>query len=863
MRVYTFFKRGIASFAVGALLLGLLPAQAFAADGDPAVIINSITEGQVLTESTATVSFTVSNVTVGADTDHVHYYLDSNSVVMVYSTDAITLSDLAEGSHTFKIVVADASHTEYTNTEASATVNFSVDLPDTTTDTAMPDLTVSDLSVDSNDTLSVVVTNSSTADVSVTTGSTYIYIDGDLWTYSWSTLSDQSFLTAGGSSTIQPEVLSAGTYTVKACVDVNDVVEESDENNNCLEESLTVEADVTDDSDDDSNDDDATDDSSDDDGVDDAVDWADVANDFASETGYEAPKVVVVKWGVLDPEVDQDEEDDGSSATEWDGSFSIADGILHLDRPILFENSQDDKVTDIVRNGGSKPVEIEFNSLIGPHYDGLMVRYRAADGEDPVFTFASLYEDISVSVAASTLEDGPYEYDAGDGYGVWIGLVEQSKIQHPFFPGGGLFEIRYGNLDGDASTDATTYSGTLALTGDGSLKVLKTYLFEDNGTDEVTTEEGTTVAWSSTISGHWDSVLVQFVPDGDTTDDVTTERGLTLTLGSYSGTFDDKEDFGVFDIGDGTGNQVEVRNFVGNAGEVHEQFVEAKLDLADSLADFAAAIESAEESGSYSDELLEELQEVYDHLSDYNFVPGTYGLAQRALVQLTNSINNGETEEELQGLLNHLKEQYEAAKENARKRKFALGILKFKDVDDDNDAWYYNFVDHLSGLGILSGYKDANGNALGEFRPSWNITYAEALKVVLLSTGTDVQSGDPTNYYADSHWAKDYVYTGEQLGLTILDDQYLDLNTQITRGEFVRLILEALSVDPGSYSSYQFPDISSDENAAYIQYAYEQGIVSGNPDGNFYPDRSINRAEVAKIMSKVIELYSLEAAIES
>lgn len=852
MKVFTFFKRGIASLAVGALLVGLLPAQALAADGDPSLTISSPTESQVLTEDTATVSFTVANVTVGTDTDHVHYYLDSDSVVMVYSTDAITLSSLAEGSHTLKMVVADVNHTEYTNTEASATVNFSVDFPEET-----PDLTVSDLSVDSNDTLSVVVTNSSTADVSVTTGSTYIYIDDVLeWTYSWSTLSDQSFLTAGGSSTIQPQTLSEGTHTVKACVDPNDVVEESDEDNNCLEESLTVEADTT------TTTTTTTTDTTTDSSVDSDVDLSDVASDFASASGYEAPKVVVVKWGVLDSETDPNAEDDGSTATEWDGSFSVADGILHLDHPILFEKGQDDKVTDIVRSDG-KPVEIEFNSLIGPHHDGLMVRYRAEDDADPVFTFDSIYEDISFSVAESTLEDAPYVYDAGDGYGVWIGLVDQYDVQHPFFPGGGLFEIRYGNLDGEASSDATTYSGTLTLTGDGTLKILKTYLFEEDSSDEVTTEEGTTVAWTSKIAGHWDSVLVQFVPDGDTTDDVTTERGLTLTIGNYSDTFDTKDAFGVFEIDDGTGNQVEIRNFMGNAGEVHEEFIEAKLDLADSLSDFAAALETAEESGSYSDELLAELQEVYDHLSDYNFVPGTYGLAQRALVQLTNSINNGETESELQGLLNKLKEQYESAKENARKRKFALGILKFKDVDDDNDAWYYDYVDHLSGLGILSGYKDENGNALGEFRPSWNITYAEALKVALLSTGQEIQSGDPTNYYADSHWAKDYVYTGELLDLSVLDDQYLDLNTEITRGEFVRLILEALSVEPGSYSSYQFPDISGDENAAYIQYAYEQGIVSGNPDGNFYPDRSINRAEVSKIMSKVIELYSLEAAIES
>src|SRR3989339_1332430 len=81
----------------------------------------------------------------------------------------------------------------------------------------MADLVVSNVYVDDAGRLTVEVGNKGTADVTVTSGATYIYIDGNLeWTYSWSTLSDKAFLTAGGISKIQPQVLE-GEHSVRAC----------------------------------------------------------------------------------------------------------------------------------------------------------------------------------------------------------------------------------------------------------------------------------------------------------------------------------------------------------------------------------------------------------------------------------------------------------------------------------------------------------------------------------------------------------------------------------------------------------------------------------------------------------------------
>lgn len=96
----------------------------------------------------------------------------------------------------------------------------------------LADLTVSEISLDGS-TLVVTVENVGDADVDGTT-TVYVWLDDELtWTYSSSTLADQDFLDAGGSSDVSPQTIDEETE-VKACVDYGDDVDESDEDNNCM-----------------------------------------------------------------------------------------------------------------------------------------------------------------------------------------------------------------------------------------------------------------------------------------------------------------------------------------------------------------------------------------------------------------------------------------------------------------------------------------------------------------------------------------------------------------------------------------------------------------------------------------------------
>ena len=96
-----------------------------------------------------------------------------------------------------------------------------------------PDVTIGGITL-KNGILTVNVLNSGEVDIAPDAdGGLNIWIDGQLgWTYSWGTWACQDFRTAGQSCDIQPQRLS-GSHTVKACVDPNNALAESDERNNC------------------------------------------------------------------------------------------------------------------------------------------------------------------------------------------------------------------------------------------------------------------------------------------------------------------------------------------------------------------------------------------------------------------------------------------------------------------------------------------------------------------------------------------------------------------------------------------------------------------------------------------------------
>lgn len=233
---------------------------------------------------------------------------------------------------------------------------------------------------------------------------------------------------------------------------------------------------------------------------------------------------------------------------------------------------------------------------------------------------------------------------------------------------------------------------------------------------------------------------------------------------------------------------------------------------------------------------------------------------------------HGEVVKELKDLLKELKDSniadekitklenmFDETVERSRLAKFRDGLLRFRDVDDDDDSWFHDFVERMAQKGIVKGFTGSDGQATGEFRPGNQVTRSEALKMVLEAIIRDILDEKPTLASVQAHWAAKYWKWAidSQLDFAVLADQP---DATATRGDIIRMIMQSAGIiAPDRDENCSFPDLdSSDPRANDICYAQSLGIVSGDSDtGNFRPNDPINRAEVSKIINLLLDLWEL------
>ncbi|MDP4008261.1 MAG: S-layer homology domain-containing protein [Candidatus Peregrinibacteria bacterium] len=154
-----------------------------------------------------------------------------------YITEALVYCAV-EGSYCWNLLGnAAASRT------VQSTMSFRYQVGADNNSNEKPNLKIENIVFGGNNELTVAQQNTSNVDVNPSTlGSTYIWIDDmitPVWTYRWDTLepSRRNFLYANNGSSIQPQDLY-GTHIVKACIDALNIVDESNEADNCLTRTL-------------------------------------------------------------------------------------------------------------------------------------------------------------------------------------------------------------------------------------------------------------------------------------------------------------------------------------------------------------------------------------------------------------------------------------------------------------------------------------------------------------------------------------------------------------------------------------------------------------------------------------------------
>ncbi|MCK9477944.1 MAG: S-layer homology domain-containing protein [Firmicutes bacterium] len=174
----------------------------------------------------------------------------------------------------------------------------------------------------------------------------------------------------------------------------------------------------------------------------------------------------------------------------------------------------------------------------------------------------------------------------------------------------------------------------------------------------------------------------------------------------------------------------------------------------------------------------------------------------------------------------------------------------FKDVP--KDFWGHEYIEKLTGLGIISGYPN------GEFRPNNAVTREEFVKQIVCALSLPYMESDFTDV-DNGAWYYDYIGAASHLGIIKgVDNNRFGVGEPISRQDASVIIYRAL-INQGVLVELK-EDISfSDKNliSPYAEHSISTLIKHGiieNHDGEFHPLNAANRAEAAKLVFTMLDI---------
>ena len=157
----------------------------------------------------------------------------------------------------------------------------------------------------------------------------------------------------------------------------------------------------------------------------------------------------------------------------------------------------------------------------------------------------------------------------------------------------------------------------------------------------------------------------------------------------------------------------------------------------------------------------------------------------------------------------------------------------FTDIKTTN--WAFNYVINLYEAGII------NGTSATPYTPDAKLTWAQALKLLLVSSG-DLKAEDAVG----ADWAKNTMAKAVELALVDAD---ADGNEAITRLAFCQ-VAARLNKMAESKTDSKFIDCAD----GYVMALVDAKVIDGMTENTFEPDGLLTRAQIAKIIYLLNEL---------
>lgn len=193
----------------------------------------------------------------------------------------------------------------------------------------------------------------------------------------------------------------------------------------------------------------------------------------------------------------------------------------------------------------------------------------------------------------------------------------------------------------------------------------------------------------------------------------------------------------------------------------------------------------------------------------------------------------------------------------------------FTDMSDSSYSWAATAVKEMASAGYINGYED------GTYRPDNQVTRQECLSLFARVMGSNNDSNKEVLALAHEKydemlapysltWGSDeiayLVYNGvlkETDLVTYLKND--EKSKPMSRYEAAIIITKAMGgekqavLDKNAQLSYTDAVLIPASAVGYVKYASDQGILKGMEDGSFSPTSPVTRAQIAVMLSRVVE----------
>ena len=290
------------------------------------------------------------------------------------------------------------------------------------------------------------------------------------------------------------------------------------------------------------------------------------------------------------------------------------------------------------------------------------------------------------------------------------------------------------------------------------------------------------------------------------------------------------------------------RNVQGKA-EALDEYAEVLgiSDLADEIEDAGAASVARQLDGlefETAEEIKDKIEEVLDKLSESSQGNNDGGGGGGGGGNRGNSSNN---------TVSFPVVTAPAREETTEPEEEQEAENRFTDVPEG--YWAAEAIEYLADRSVISGFPDQT------FRGGENVNREEF--VTMTVKAFDITSDGEVPGFTDvedGYWAAEYIKTAAAAGIISgIDDTSFGISRPITRQDAAAVIercMEYKGIDAEDAQEIIFGDEAeiSDYALEAVKHLSGAGIINGYEDGTFGPQRTLTRAEAARIIYGVLQL---------